>query len=121
MARMDFSTLYHDRRRPDLHSEFDQDEGQVYDTAEEPRMSEDFLINSLRVPSALPGPGAIVLGRQRDSALCRHCGLSALSHQSAGSYHLFEQMPPRSARGVHPDVATGRARSTQPSGYRPTY
>lgn len=120
MSRMTFEDLYHDRRPPERQPQPESRPEQIEQDAErivQPEMmGEDLLV--IRVPSAIPGPGALVLGRQRDRDACAHCGLSLISH-GAGSYHIFEPMPGgRRTPGVHHSAETGRARNA--AGPQPT-
>lgn len=122
---MSFEDLYHDRRpprpEPDNRPEPEQvEQGQVHTTADEPKMTEDMLLDSIRFPSAIPGPGVMVMGRVRDRDLCRHC-MQPLFNHGAGVYehHLPEPMPNgQRTPGTHSDIEDGRSRNT--AGSRPT-
>jgi hypothetical protein len=125
---MDMDTLYRDRRPPEVidarRAYREQERGSVEQDPEqivqpEP-MGEDVLLDSLRFPSAHPGPGAMVMGRVRDRDLCRHCGMPLFSHgDRAFEHHIPEPLANgRRTPGVGHDVEDGRARTS--SGPRPT-
>ena len=120
---MDPMELFNDRRpAPEPDSRPVEVPEVEHGTEVDPRMTEEALINSIRVPSANPGPGAMVMGRMRDRDLCRHCDMPLISHGSGTfEHHAPEAMTGgQRAPGVHSDVDNGRARSTQPSGIMPT-
>lgn len=108
------NSLYHDRRsepEPERPApEFGPAEGTVHVTADDPRMTEDALLDSIRIPSAYPGPGAIMVPRVRDRDLCMHCMEPLINH---GCIHGRESHAPeplhRVTPGVHPQADRGAA------------
>jgi hypothetical protein len=117
--RVGLNDLYRERREPevieDQRGEVGASEIEVQPdrtTQDDPRMTEDILLDSLRVPSAHPGYGSIILPRVRDDDLCATCYEPILSH---GAIHgrdwhapkpMFDRTP-----GVHSDVDSRRARN----------
>jgi len=105
-SHMDLDDLFNDRRTvadPLRQApEFAQDQEYVHTTAAEPRMSEAELLDSIRIPSAYPGPGSMILPRQRDRDLCEICLKPMLGHQSDG--HEWHAPFPldRVTPGTHP-------------------
>lgn len=107
---MDFESLFNDRRNVTdparQEPEFAQD--QVHTTADEPCMTPDILVDSLRFPSAHPGPGVMVMPRQQDRNLCMHCFRPLIAHGCA--HGVTDHMPERLERttpGVHPQADRG--------------
>lgn len=99
-------SLFNDRRKvadPDRSAqEFAQDNEQVCVTSDEPRMSEAELLDSIRIPSAYPGPGSMILPRQRDCDLCEICYKPVLGHQNDGhEWHVPSRLD-RAVPGTHP-------------------
>lgn len=120
MSRMDFDTLFRDRRPAENRPAPEQTE-LAPEVEEQPeQMSEQDILDSIRIPSAHPGPGVMMMGRVRDRDLCRHCSMPLFSH-GAGVYesHVPEPMPNgQRTPGTHADVEDGRSRNT--AGPRPT-
>ncbi len=114
MSRMDFDSLFHDRRpplpEPETRPEVEEAPEVEHGTEVDPRMTEDALLDSIRVPSAHPGPGAIVLPRVRDRDLCAVCFEALASHGSVHrrDWHAPEPME-RVTPGVHPQADRGAA------------
>ena len=114
---MDMSSIFHDRRpAPEPESGLvEVPEGVQQDPEREvipEQMSEDMLIDSIRVPSAHPGPGTMVMGRARDKDLCVHCDMPLISHGTG----VFEHHAPKRRSvprtpGVSADVDSGRSRN----------
>jgi hypothetical protein len=102
---MDMSSIFHDRRpAPEPESGLVEVPEVEHDTQDDPRMDEETLIGSVRVPSAHPGPGTMVMGRKRDADLCEVCMVPLFEH-GAGTFE--RHMPTRLNRvtpGVHPQA-----------------
>lgn len=120
--------IWNDRRNPDEWQPdpnpqpprpLATDRDDVYEVR--PRtMTLEEVLDNLRFPSAHPGVESIAIPKTRDRALCSTCMTPLLGHSPDGD-HVPEPFPQgQRTPGVNHDVDSGRARSTQPSGWRST-